>query len=160
LAATRSRVIRKTSCTAVANSCPSSFRRRFSNCCRIELARVTAHADDEGKAELLLVGVVQAMEAGELLLRQRVEADARLLVPRLFRHGAGARGLAGEIGMLAEERDLRRVRCCVHRRHHPEVKVGDSGKRPLRVRRLGDPRRELERIADRGGERPASVHFD
>src|SRR5471030_132200 len=44
------------------------------------VSRVAAHTDDKGKAELFLVGIVQAMEARELLLGQRVETDARLLV--------------------------------------------------------------------------------
>src|ERR1700722_7376101 len=47
------------------------------------IAAVATHADHEGKTELRLVGVVQAMKAGELLLAQAVEADAGLLGPRI-----------------------------------------------------------------------------
>ena len=49
------------------------------------IPRVPAHADDEGNAELRLVGVVQPVEAGELLLVQAVQADARLLALRTRR---------------------------------------------------------------------------
>jgi hypothetical protein len=111
-----------------------------------------AHADDEGKAELILVGIVEAMKTGELLLRQRVEPDARLLVLRLLGDGARARGLAGKIGMLAQEGDLGLARCRANRRHHRQMEIGDAGKRPLRVGRLRDPGGEFEYIADRRGK--------
>src|SRR4029079_8003061 len=70
------------------------------------IARVTAHADHERKAELRLVGVVQAVEARELLVRQRVEAGTRLLAPGIVGDVAGARRLAGEVRMVAHEGEL------------------------------------------------------
>src|SRR5258708_103654 len=45
------------------------------------IAAVAANTDHEGETELRLVGVVQAMKVGELLLAQAVESNARLLAP-------------------------------------------------------------------------------
>ena len=39
-----------------------------------------AHADDEGNAEIRLVGVVEFVEAGEFTLAEPVKPDARLLI--------------------------------------------------------------------------------
>ena len=64
---------------------------------------VPAHADDEGKAEFLPVGGVEAVEAVELLGAQPVEAE-----PALFGLGmigqVGALDPAAELGMAADER--------------------------------------------------------
>src|SRR5262249_48891802 len=58
---------------------------------------VPPHADDEWHAELLAVGVVEAMELRKLRLRQAVEAGARLLRLGIHRHSACARRLAREV---------------------------------------------------------------
>ena len=50
-----------------------------------------AHGDDEGEAELGLVGVVELGEAGALGVGQGVEAGAGLLGGRLRRSGASRR---------------------------------------------------------------------
>jgi hypothetical protein len=46
------------------------------------------------------------VEAHELVLAQAVEADAGLLAPGVVGQGTGARGLAGKIGMAAQELEL------------------------------------------------------
>jgi phosphoserine phosphatase len=116
------------------------------------IARVPADADDEGEAELRLVGVVEAMEAGVFLLGERIEADARLLVSRILGDSARPRRLAGEIGMAAHEGKLALTRRGPHRAHHRFVQGGDRGEGAFGGRGFGDPRRQFERIADSGRE--------
>ena len=69
------------------------------------------HRKDEGKAEARLVGVVERREAGEFVRRQPVEPGARLLAGRIL----GEPCFGGEIGMGADERQLRRLGRLVHR---------------------------------------------
>src|SRR5215470_7705995 len=64
------------------------------------------HADDEGHAELLAIGVVEAMELRKFRLRQAVEAGARLFRLGIDGHGACARRLAREIRMALDQRQL------------------------------------------------------
>ncbi len=68
-----------------------------------------AHADDERHAEFLAIGVVEAVEGGELVLAQPVEPGARLLGGGIGGELALARGLAGEIGMAVDQRALTRL---------------------------------------------------
>src|SRR5581483_12143195 len=105
--------------------------------------------DDEGKAELRLVGVVQAMEARILLVRQGIESGARLLAAGGVGDVAGARGLAGEVGMLAQKGKLRLARRSPDDTHHRRVQVGYRLVRTPGRRGLGDPRGALEGFADR-----------
>jgi len=107
-----------------------------------------AHTDDEGKAELRLVGVVQAMEADELLLGEGVEPRARLLVLRIVGDRTSPCRLAREIGMIAQEGELGVARRGPHRPHHGRVQVGHRRERPLGVGRCGNPRRQFEGLTD------------
>ena len=67
---------------------------------------VAPHADDERKAELLLVGLVAAMECRVLVLGQAIEPGAGLLRGRVGGQCAGTRGFAGEIGMRLDDGEL------------------------------------------------------
>ena len=107
-----------------------------------------ANADHEREAELRLVGIVQAMEARELLVGKRVEAGARLLSLRIVGDVAGARRLAGEVGMVAHEGDLlsrgaARTAPIIAACRSLTVANGARG-----VRGLRHPGRQLENVAD------------
>ncbi len=123
------------------------------------IARVPAHADDEGKAELRLVGIVQPMEARELLLRQRVEADARLLVPEI-RRSPRLRGRP-----CRRDRDGRAgTRAAASRgaaRTAPIMASCSAGYRwrrtPLGGRAFRDPGRQLERCRQRRPRNPRAL---
>jgi hypothetical protein len=118
------------------------------------IARVPAHTDDEGKAELRLVRVVQPVEARELLFAQAVQADARLLAPGLIGHRARSGRLAGKVGMAMQELDLPFARGGPHRAHHGLVQGGYRLERTPRRRAFSDPRRQFKGIADGGCEIP------
>ena len=150
----RRRVMKKISCSAAANSVAAIVAQAALELGQDRIARVAAHADDEGKAELRLVGIVQAVEARELLLRERVEPDARLLVPRVLGQRAGAGGLAGQVGMAAQEVELAFARRGPHRAHHRRVQRRHGGERSLGGDGFGDPGGQFERIADRGRRSP------
>ena len=75
----RRSAIRSTSRAAVASSVSRSLARRDSKACRIRVPVEAADGDDEGEAELRLVGVVELGEAGALGVGERVEAGAGLL---------------------------------------------------------------------------------
>ena len=56
--------------------------------------------------------------------------------------------------MAAQEVELAVARRGTHRAHHRLVQRGHGGEGPLGRRGLGDPRRELKRVADRGRKSP------
>ena len=66
---------------------------------------VAADADDEGDAEFGVIGVVEAVEGGELFLAQPVEAGAGLLGGRVGGELALTRRLAGEVRMGLDQRE-------------------------------------------------------
>src|SRR5688572_3617401 len=108
--------------------------------------------DDEGKAELLLVGVVLRGEGGELGVGQLVEAGARLLTRGLGRKLLLLREAAGEVGVCANERELTVPCGLAHRRAQRRMQRLAARERPLRPRLLSHPRRVLEQMAERRGE--------
>ena len=116
------------------------------------LLAVPAHADDERNAEFLAVGIVVAVEGGVFRLRQPVEAGAGLLGLGIGRHGAGARRLAGEVGMALEQRHPLFHGRLAHRRDHRLVQRGERGERPPPMHGLRHPRRVLVDVAQRGDE--------
>ncbi len=71
---------------------------------------VPPYAYDEGHTELRTVGVVEAMEGGEFLFAQPVEARAGLLGGGIRRQLAFTRGFAGKIGVTVDQRALAFVR--------------------------------------------------
>jgi hypothetical protein len=125
------------------------MRRRVLELRQDRIARVAPHADDERKAELRLVGIVQTMEAREVGLTQRIEADARLLALRLLGDRTGAGGLAGKVGMATQELELTLARRRPDRAHHRFVQQCHARKRARGPRRLGDPWSQFEGLADR-----------
>ena len=92
------------------------------------------------------------MEACKFFLAQAVEADTRLLAPGVIGDGPGAGGLAGKIGMTAQELYLTFSRCPPHRTDHGLVQRGYRRERPPRRRAFGHPGRQLKSIADGGGK--------
>src|SRR5258708_4120949 len=65
--------------------------------------RVAAHADDERKAELRCICVVEAMKTVERLVAETVEANACLLALRIVGERICASGFPRKIGMAAQE---------------------------------------------------------
>ena len=65
-----------------------------------------AHADDEGEAEFFAIGGVERVEAVELGLGEPVEPGAGLLGGAGLGEAAVDRGLAGELGMGADQGEL------------------------------------------------------
>src|SRR5438128_7303859 len=65
---------------------------------------VPAHRDDERKAEALAVGGIEPLEALVLGVGEAVETGGGLLGAGRRRQRAGARGLAGEVRMRAQQR--------------------------------------------------------
>jgi hypothetical protein len=116
------------------------------------VARVPAHADDEGKAEALAIGRVQPLEARELCLAQPVEPEAALLPARLRGHGAGTRDLAAELRVAADQAELLGLAGGGNGLHHGAVQIGDRRERPRRKGPLRHPRRALEDAAERADE--------
>ena len=92
------------------------------------------------------------MEGGELLLAQPVEPGAGLLGGGIGGQLALARGLAGEIGMAVDQRALAFVAGVLHRVRHRLVQRRQARERPFGISFIGDPRRKLHHLADRGGE--------
>ena len=112
---------------------------------RLEVAQhgipgVTAHADDIGEAELVAIGVVDALERGVFCIRQPVEAGAVLLVCRFCSEPRCTLGLVGEIGMRPDQRELHVGLGALDRRHQRCVQLVDTGERPLPGKFLRNPR--------------------
>ena len=116
------------------------------------IARVPAHADDEGETEALAIGGIQPLEARELRVAQAVEPEAALLPARLRGHGAGTRDLAAELRVAADEAELLGLTGGCNRLHHGAVQVGHRRERPRRKGPLRHPRRVLEDAAERADE--------
>src|SRR5947207_2183676 len=114
------------------------------------VAGVPAHADDEGKAEPRAVCLIEPGEAGEFLFAQTIEAATALLGGRSIRHWAA--GLAGKLGMTADERKLLLMRSVVHGLHQGMMQRFDAGERARGCCRCGSPRRMLEDVAERRDE--------
>ena len=70
-------------------------------------AVVALHRDDERESELRVVARVERLQLRELLGRARAEAGARLLARRLGGELAAHRGLPSELGVRAQQRELR-----------------------------------------------------
>ena len=88
--------------SAVSNSSSGTVAMRSSKACEDLLLGRALDREDEGKAEALLVGVIELGEARELRRAQTIEAGARLLARRIRREPRARR----EIGMGADERKL------------------------------------------------------
>ena len=113
---------------------------------------VAAHADNEGHAEFFTVGVVEAMESGELRFAQPVEPGAGLLGGGIHGELALARGFAGKIGMAVDQRALSRLAGVAHRVGHRLVKCRETRERPRRISLVRHPRRQFHHFAERGGK--------
>ena len=116
------------------------------------VARVPAHADDEGKSEPLTVGGVEPLEAREFLLAQPGEPQAALLAPRLRCHGTRPRHLARKLRVALDEGELLGLARGRHLLAHDGAEVSHGGKRALGKRPLGDPGRLLEHAAEHPDE--------
>src|SRR5690606_26689504 len=113
------------------------------------------HRDDEGKAELLDIGAVQAGEGLALLVGERVKPGGRLFGSRFRRQALCLCQLSGKVGVCLEDAEaLILVR-----------RAEDAGKRVVKaagavVRRakfqivgaFGDPRGMLEDAAEAADE--------
>ena len=104
--------------------------------------RMQAQRDDAGESELVLVAAVELGHFGELDLRKRAEAQARLL-------GGGVRRerfAAGELRMRAREAQLVVFRC--NGVEHRAVQLLHGTERTFVPGALRDPRRMLEHTAE------------
>ena len=102
----RNAMMRATCEIAMANSAAGSRSTRAVE--RLEDRCLVGALDreDEGKAELGAVGVIQLGEAAELLGCEPVETGAGLLAARVLGNLAGDRRPAGEVGMGTQQRQL------------------------------------------------------
>ena len=124
---------------------------------RLEIAQdgilgVSTHADDIGKAELVAIGVVDALERRVFGIRQPVEAGAVLLVGQFRGEPRRALGFVGEIRMRADQRQLHVGFGARSTAHHRGVQLVDAGEGSLRREFPGDPRRIFNNIGERGNE--------
>ena len=104
-----------------------SLPSRRSKLRRIEVAGVPAHANDEGKAEFVAVGLVEAREGRELVCAQAVEAETSL-----FRLGGvgeigGLSDPAAQLGVSADKGQLPLGGLVSHRADHGVVQRRDGG---------------------------------
>ena len=121
---------------------------------RIEnrVLRMPADAENERKAELRLVGIVRRFKRRELRVRQAIQPGPVLLRHRIAGQARRALGLVGKVGMRLDQGQAafaRRVR------DHAEQRLAQGKqacKRTCRGRGLGDPRRVLEDVGERGSK--------
>ncbi len=118
------------------------------------IARLAAHADDEGKTETLAIGAVQRLETLELRVAEAVQAETALLGDGFRRHRAGTGDLAAELGMAAQEGELRLARRLAHGLHHRLVERGHGREGAARGGSRRHPGRMFEDVAQGGGEGP------
>ena len=147
--------MRSTWAQAVASSWSRSLATRVSKACEDARLVEAAHGDDEGEAELRLVGVVELGEAGALGVGQGVEAGAGLLGGGLGRQALRGGELAGEVGVGLEDGEalLRAGGAEGAGEGVGEADGGVVGGAELEVEgALGDPGGVLEDAAEAGDE--------
>ena len=102
-----------------------------------------AHGQDEGKAEARVVVGVQLLDARELLGRAVGEAGLALLVGRFGRERLRDHGLARQLGVGADQRELLLGRAARQRLRHRVLQVRKRLKGPFLQGFGRDPRRVL-----------------
>ncbi len=115
------------------------------------------HADDEGEAELVAIGRVERLEALELRQRQPVEPGAGLLGGGGLGQRRVDRGIARQLGVGADQRELLVGRRVAHHLHQPGMEVRQ--RQPLRGA-LDHPGAVLEQRAIAGDEGQAVEAHD
>ena len=111
-----------------------------------------AHREDERKAELGVVVGVELLDARELLGRALGEAGLALLVRRLRRQRLADHGLAGELGVGADQPHLRLAAGLLHHPGQCQLQLHQAGERALCGGALGDPGRMLVSAVQEGDE--------
>jgi hypothetical protein len=126
---------------------------------REALAGRALHRQDEGEAELVVVGRVQAVQGGEFVGAAAVQAGRRLLAGRFKRQRARDCGLAGQFRVGAQQGQLfgfAGLRDGVLQR---QLEGGQAGEGPLGGGALGNPRRVLVDAAQGSTKAAASQLF-
>jgi hypothetical protein len=103
----------------------------------------TAHRQDEGEAELVVVVGVELLDALELLRRAVGQAGLALLVGRFRRQGLGHHGLASQLRVGADQRQLRLLAGARQHLGQRVLELRQRLERPLLQRLGGDPGRVL-----------------
>ncbi len=89
--------------SAACSSAAGVFCRRWPNDIEDRVLRMPAHAEDKGKAELRLVGIVGTFERSELRVRQPIQPRAVLLGHGIVGQPRRTLGLVGKVGMRADQ---------------------------------------------------------
>ncbi|MCC2636099.1 MAG: hypothetical protein K0S48_3985, partial [Ramlibacter sp.] len=101
----------------------------------------TAHRQDEGEAELGVVVGVELLDAPEFLGRTVRQSRLALLVGGFAGERPRQHGLAGELRVGTDQRQLAVGRRIAHDVGHHLLQVAGRAEGPLRERLLGDPGR-------------------
>ncbi len=112
----------------------------------------TAHGKDERKAEFLVVGGVQALDVGEFLRRAGGQARTALLRRRLRGQRPGNHRPAGQLGMRAQQRELRVAAGIAHGLRQGQFQLRQAAQRTNLRGPFGNPRRVLVDALEHGDE--------
>eukprot|EP01032_Pedospumella_encystans_P010415 gene10415-12174_t len=111
-----------------------------------------AHGQDEGKAEARVVLCVELLNLVELGRRAVREAGLALLVAALGREVFVDHGLAGQLGVGTQQRQLRITATVGHLQHHGVLELGQRCKGALGKRSTRNPGRMfVQAVQQRGG---------
>ena len=111
-----------------------------------------AHREDEGEAELFVVGRVEPLQRIELFRSAIRQPGAALFAGRFGGERLGHHRLAREFGVGADQPQLRLDAGVAHHLGQREFELRQACKRPLRRGLFGDPRRVFVGAVQQAGK--------